>query len=314
MIAAGANVALIHGQTRRLDGAHEVEVRLYPLEKPKKRVLLYGKPAQRVADLMGHATTVMFSPEDLRIVRDGPVMRRRFLDMQLSQIRPSYLRALKTYLSVLERRNALLKQNRVAGVNDFANQLDTWDEQLAAACVPIVGARRWFLEELSRSAAEQYTAIAETPGETFSLSYSGPLSRTDTPYRDMLAGLHRTRAEDIQRLFTSFGPHRDDMSLTLCGRELRAFGSQGQMRTAVLSMKLGEIRLIENEMASRPRCFWTTCSASWTCAGAAQLLKSTEGVQTLITCTDRQDAADAHADAFLRVSQGEDGKACLSPA
>ena len=156
MIAAGANVALIHGQTRRLDGAHEVEVRLYPLEKPKKRVLLYGKPAQRVADLMGHATTVMFSPEDLRIVRDGPVMRRRFLDMQLSQIRPSYLRALKTYLSVLERRNALLKQNRVAGVNDFANQLDTWDEQLAAACVPIVGARRWFLEELSRSAVHSH--------------------------------------------------------------------------------------------------------------------------------------------------------------
>ena len=65
MIAAGANVALVHGQTRRLDGAHEVEVRLYPLEKPKKRVLLYGKPAQRVADLMGHATTVMFSAEDL---------------------------------------------------------------------------------------------------------------------------------------------------------------------------------------------------------------------------------------------------------
>ena len=314
MIAAGANVALVHGQTRRLDGAHEVEVRLYPLEKPKKRVLLYGKPAQRVGDLMGHATTVMFSPEDLRIVRDGPVARRRFLDMQLSQIRPSYLRALKTYLSVLERRNALLKQNRLAGVNDFANQLDTWDEQLAAACVPIVGARRWFLEELSRSAAEQYTAIAETPGETFSLSYAGPLSRTDTPYRDMLAGLHRTRAEDIQRLFTSFGPHRDDMSLTLCGRELRAFGSQGQMRTAVLSMKLGEIRLIENEMGEPPTLLLDDVFSELDVRRRSALLKSTEGVQTLITCTDRQDAADAHADAFLRVSQGEDGKACLSPA
>ena len=247
-------------------------------------------------------------------MRDGPVMRRRFLDMQLSQIRPSYLRALKTYLSVLERRNALLKQNRVAGVNDFANQLDTWDEQLAAACVPIVGARRWFLEELSRSAAEQYTAIAETPGETFSLSYAGPLSRTDTPYRDMLAGLHRTRAEDIQRLFTSFGPHRDDMSLTLCGRELRAFGSQGQMRTAVLSMKLGEIRLIENEMGEPPTLLLDDVFSELDVRRRSALLKSTEGVQTLITCTDRQDAADAHADAFLRVSQGEDGKACLSPA
>ena len=180
--------------------------------------------------------------------------------------------------------------------------------------MPIVGARRWFLEELSRSAAEQYAAIAETPGETFSLSYAGPLSRTDTPYRDMLAGLHRTRAEDIQRLFTSFGPHRDDMSLTLCGRELRAFGSQGQMRTAVLSMKLGEIRLIENEMGEPPTLLLDDVFSELDVRRRSALLKSTEGVQTLITCTDRQDAADAHADAFLRVSQGEDGKACLSPA
>ena len=314
MIAAGANAALIHGHTQRLDGAHEVEVRLYPLEKPRKRVLLYGKPAQRVGDLMGHATTVMFSPEDLRIVRDGPVARRRFLDMQLSQIRPSYLRALKTYLSVLERRNALLKQNRIAGVNDFANQLDTWDEQLAEACAPIVGARRWFLEQLSRSAAEQYAAIAETPGESFSLSYAGPLSRTDTPYRDMLAGLKRTRGEDIQRLFTSFGPHRDDMHLMLCGRELRAFGSQGQMRTAVLSMKLGEIRLIESEMGEPPALLLDDVFSELDVRRRSALLKSTEGVQTLITCTDRQDAADAHADVFLRVCQEEDGQARLSPA
>ena len=314
MIADGASVALVHGQTSRLDGAHEVEVRLYPLEKPRKRVLLYGKPAQRVGDLMGHATTVMFSPEDIRIVRDGPVARRRFLDMQLSQIRPGYLRALKTYLSVLERRNALLRQNRQEGVNDFANQLDTWDEQLAAACVPIVSARRWFLEELSQSAAAQYAAISENPEEAFALRYAGPLGRTDTPYRDMLSGLRRTRGEDIQRMFTAFGPHRDDISLLLCGRELRAFGSQGQMRTAVLSMKLGEIRLIENEMGEPPALLLDDVFSELDVRRRSALLKSTEGVQTLITCTDRQDAADAHADVFLRVCQEEDGQARLSPA
>ncbi|MEG2356705.1 MAG: hypothetical protein RSC40_07095, partial [Clostridia bacterium] len=85
-------------------------------EKPQKRVLLYGKPAQRISDMMGHATVVMFSPEDIRIVRDGPAARRRFLDMQLSQIRPSYLKALKGYLMVLESRNALLKKNKLEGV------------------------------------------------------------------------------------------------------------------------------------------------------------------------------------------------------
>ena len=81
---------------------------------------------QRIADLMGHATVVMFSPEDLRIVRDGPAARRRFVDMQLSQIRSGYVRALKTYLSVLESRNALLRQDKLQGVSDFANQLDAY--------------------------------------------------------------------------------------------------------------------------------------------------------------------------------------------
>ena len=307
MIATGKSVALVHGETQRIDGRHEVEVRLYPLEKPKKRVLLYGKPAQRIGDMMGHATVVMFSPEDIRIVRDGPAARRRFVDMQLSQIRPSYLRALKTYLNVLESRNALLKQNKLFGVSDFLAQLETWDEQLAAACVPIVNTRRWFLEELGQNAAAQYTAIAENPGETFALRYAGPLSQTETPYRDMLAGLKRTREEDMRRMFTAFGPHRDDVDMLLCGRELRAFGSQGQLRTAVLSMKLGEIRLIETEMGEPPTLLLDDVFSELDVKRRAALTKSTEGVQTLLTCTDRQDAADAHADVFLRESQGADG-------
>ena len=78
MIAEGAEAAFVHGETRRLDGRHDLEVRLYPQAKPQKRVLLYGKPAERITDMMGHATTVMFGPEDLRIVRDGPAARRRF--------------------------------------------------------------------------------------------------------------------------------------------------------------------------------------------------------------------------------------------
>ena len=104
------------------------------------------------------------------------------------------------------------------------------------------------------------------------------------------------------------------MSLMLCGRELRAFGSQGQVRTAVLSMKLGEIRLIENEMGEPPTLLLDDVFSELDVRRRSALLKSTEGVQTLLTCTDRQDAADAHADAFLCVSQGEGGMARLSPA
>ncbi|MEG0865072.1 MAG: DNA replication/repair protein RecF [Clostridia bacterium] len=307
MIAAGESVALVRGETMRLDGKHEVEVRLYPFEKPQKRVLLYGKPAQRISDMMGHATAVMFSPEDIRIVRDGPAARRRFLDMQLSQIRPSYLKALKGYLMVLESRNALLKKNKLEGVPDFITQLDTWDDQLAGAAVPIAQARRWFLGELSKNAAVQYTAISENADEPFELCYDSAFARSDTPHRTMLEGLHRCRREDMQRMYTCFGPHRDDMGLLLCGKELRAYGSQGQLRTAVLSMKLGEIQLIEAEMGEPPTLLLDDVFSELDLKRRNALLKSTEGVQTLLTCTDRQDAAGAQADVYLRVSQNEQG-------
>ena len=311
MIAEGESVAFIHGITQRLDGKHELEVRLYPLIKPQKRVLLYGKPAQRISDMMGHATTVMFGPEDLRIVRDGPAARRRFIDMQLSQIRPSYLKALKRYLTALESRNALLKAQRCGPAEELDAQLDVWDEQLAAAAVYVVEPRRWFLEELAVNAAAQYAAIAENPGETFEMRYVGPLATTETPYRQMLAGLKRTRGEDKMRMYTNYGPHRDDLALLLCGKELRAFGSQGQLRTAVLSMKLGEIQLIENEMGETPTLLLDDVFSELDARRRNALLQSARGVQTILTCTDKADAAGAKADAYFRVQADSTGHAKL---
>ena len=307
MIAQGQSVAMVRGETQRADGKHDVEVRLYPQEKPQKRVLLYGKPADRIADMMGHATVVMFSPEDIRIVRDGPAARRRFMDMQLSQIRPGYLRALKTYLNVLESRNALLKQDRLTGTADFDHQLDAWDEQLANAAAPVVGCRRWFLRELSRNAAEEYAAIAEDRDEVFSLGYQSALALSEAPAQDMLTGLRRARNEDRRRMYTTFGPHRDDMDLFLYGKDLRAVGSQGQLRTAVLSLKLGEIRLIEKEMGEAPALLLDDVFSELDARRRGALLRGASGVQTLITCTDRQDAAGARADQFLKVSRESDG-------
>ncbi|MEG0901867.1 MAG: DNA replication/repair protein RecF, partial [Clostridia bacterium] len=294
MIRAGEAAAAVHGETARLDGKHELEVRLYPSQKPQKRVLLYGKPVQRISELMGHATVVMFSPEDIRIVRDGPAARRRFLDMQLSQIRPSYLRALKAYLAVLDSRNALLKQHKLRGVQDFAIQLDTWDDQLARAAVAIVEARRWFLDALSKNAAAQYAAISACEGEPFTLCYAGALAQAPSPHQAMLEGLRRTRREDMQRMYTTYGPHRDDMGMQLCGRDLRAFGSQGQLRTAVLSMKLGEIALIDEELGEKPALLLDDVFSELDAKRRNALLRSTEGVQTFLTCTDKQDAAGAH--------------------
>ena len=110
-------------------------------------------------------------------------------------------------------------------------------------------------------------------------------------------------------MYTTFGPHRDDMNMLLYGKDLRALGSQGQLRTAVLSMKLGEIRLIEREMGETPALLLDDVFSELDARRRGALLRGASGVQTLITCTDRQDAAGAHADRFLKVSREADGSA-----
>ena len=307
MVQSGQDVACVKASTERLDGRHDIEVRLNPKEKPHKRLLLYGKPARRMGELMGHATVVMFSPEDLHIVRDGPQARRRFVDMQLCQIRPGYLNALKTYLEALENRNALLRRQKLEGVKGFSAQMDAWDEQLCQAAVPLVRNRQWFLKELSREAAAQYTLISENPEEPFLLRYHSPFAEDSNPDQTLGRLLEKSREEDVGRMFTWYGPHRDDLSMELCGVDLRAYGSQGQLRTAVLSMKLGEIRLIENEMGESPALLLDDVFSELDLRRRSALLAGTRDLQTVLTCTDKSDAADAHADVFLRVARGNDG-------
>ena len=310
-------MALVHGQTRRLDGAHAGGgVRLYPLEKPKKRVLLWRSPPSAWPIRWAMPPTVMFSPEDLRIVRDGPVMRERFPGYA-ALARSGPVAALKTYLGVLER-NALLNRTACRGQR-LCQSTTPGTGQLCRRVAHRGRAALVFWRELS--APQRRRAVyghCRNAGEAFSLSYAGP----SEPDRHALTGIclracTGTRAEDIQRLFTSFGPHRDDMSLTLCGRELRAFGSRGgRCARRCSGMKLGEIRLIEKRDGQPPTLLLDDVFSELDVRRRSALLKSTEGVQTLITCTDRQDAADAaRVDAFFaRVPGGRDGKACLSPA
>lgn len=311
MVMSGEELAGIAADTLRLDGRHSVEIRLVPKEKPCKKLLLGGKPARRIGDLMGHATAVMFSPEDLRIVRDGPSARRRFVDMQLSQIRPAYLNALREYLRCLELRNVLLRDEKLIGVEHFDAQLDTWDEQLVRAAVPVIRSRQWFLHNLSVEAAALYASIAESPSEIFSLDYSGLCAQEAEPGQKLLEALQKTRREDVGRMFTWYGPHRDDVVLRLCGKDLRAYGSQGQLRTAVLSMKLGEIRIIRNEMGEPPALLLDDVFSELDVKRRSALLRGAEGIQTFITCTDRGDAAEAKADCFLCVNRDADGFASI---
>lgn len=298
MIRRGQETAAVQLTVERRDGRHEVGVRLFENARRKKIVYVNGKTAPRVGELMGHATCVIFSPEDLALVKDGPQVRRRFLDMLLSQQQRAYFYALQTYMSALKQRNALLKQG------DF-RQLPAWDEQLAAAAAPVVRMRRQACRELNEKAKKHYLYIGGREEECFAMAYQGNLAQSADPGEDMLKGLAACRKEDMRRLTTCFGPHRDDIDLTLWGDPIKAFGSQGQIRTATLSMKLAAFDLLEAAQGEPPLLLLDDVLSELDPDRRRRLIAHIGRAQALLTCTDRGDFTGARPACVLQVKQGQ---------
>ena len=298
MILRDQETAAVQLSVERKDGRHEVGVRLFENARRRKIVYVNGKTASRIGELMGHATCVIFSPEDLALVKDGPQVRRRFLDMLLSQEQRSYFYALQTYTSALKQRNALLKQGDL-------RQLPAWDEQLASAAAPVVRLRREASVQLNQRAQTHYRYIGGKEEEVFTLSYQGPLADSDDPARDMLRGLNASREEDQRRQTTCFGPHRDELDLKLCGEALKSFGSQGQMRTAALSMKLAAFDLLEAIQGEPPLLLLDDVLSELDPDRRRRLIARIGRAQALLTCTDQADFIGARPACVLRVENGE---------
>ncbi len=302
LIRQGSLGGSVQVQVMRRDGRREVMVKLWAQQKRAKQIFLNGKPAARIGELMGHVNCVMFSPEDLELIKDGPVLRRRFMDMQLSQLRPSYFFALQKYVSTLNQRNALLRAMAAPGANkNPAGQLEVWDEQLAREGATITEHRRWFAEILKIEAGKNYEHISGSKEETFDAQYVGALLKADKLYETMLEGLYKSRREDMRRCVTHFGPHRDDLHLTIKGRDMKNFASQGQMRTAALALRLSQLTMMKLETGEAPVLLLDDVMSELDPKRRALLLDRIEGVQTFVTCTDRGDLSGAKAQAVVEV-------------
>ena len=297
MIRTGAESAAVQLTIAREDGLHDVGIRLYEAQRRKKLIYINGKTASRIGELFGHATAVMFSPEDLRIILDGPDGRRRYMDMLLCQRRPSYFYALQSYASALKHRNALLK-------SEDLRQLPVWDEALARAADPIVRLRRSLAGELDPLCREHYLFIGGRENEGMSIGYEGCLKDSGDVAGDMLLGLAAHREEDIRRQTTSFGPHRDDLSILLSGMDMRSFASQGQVRTAALSLRLSAFDLLEKTQGEPPLLLLDDVLSELDPDRRRRLLSRISGVQTLLTCTDPSDLTGAAPACVIRVAGG----------
>jgi DNA replication and repair protein RecF len=220
----------------------EVAISLYVDGERTRRVVEVDGSKRRAYDLPGHLRVTLFWPDDLGLVKAGPELRRRFLNQMLVQVEPGYARALSGLRRVLEQRNSLLKR-MAAGEGEGDSELDAWDKELVDVAGEIVRARTRAVEELGPEAARCHAEIGH--GERLEMSYEGPPD-------DLAEAVHNCRGEDLRRGSTSLGPHRDDLKLLLDGKEARAYGSQGQQRTAVVSLKLAEAALVTRRTGERP--------------------------------------------------------------
>jgi DNA replication and repair protein RecF len=255
--------------------AHVLEVAV-DRESGEKRIKVNGVPAQR-GQLLGRLVVVLAGPLDDEVVRGAPGYRRRVLDAALSQASPSYYFALTRYMRVIRQRNRLLQE----GAPEQA--LTPWDEQVVDLGAALIDRRRRFVQVLSARAGVRHARIAGG-GERLEVAYVCTAGSGEE--REALRrGLAARRAEELRRGRSLVGPHRDDLRLAVNGIDLRMFGSRGQQRTAVLSLRLAEAELLREELGEWPLVLLDDVLADLDPSRQALLLREVAGPQVILTHT-----------------------------
>ena len=248
------------------------------LKKNKaKGVAINGVPIKKARELFGIVNLVFFSPEDLNIIKNGPGERRRFIDLELCQLSSIYLTDLSNYNHIVNQRNKLLKD--LAFRQELMDTLDVWDFQMAQFGKKIVQAREAFIRKLNEIIQDINRNL--TGGrESLELIYE-PSVTAETIEQEIA----RNRERDLKLKLTTTGPHRDDFCVRVNGIDIRKFGSQGQQRTAALSLKMSEIYLVKEIMKDTPVLLLDDVLSELDNSRQNYLLNSIHDVQTIITCT-----------------------------
>lgn len=242
----------------------------------KKGIKIDGVKMKKTSELLERIFIIIFSPEDLKIVKDEPEKRRKFTDRELCQIKPGYFNDLNNYKKVLKQRNAYLKEENID-----TSVLDVWDYELAKYGIRIIKTRSEFIDKIDEISRQIHSRISGGK-ERLELKYE-PNVYAEEKFTEVLA---KNRGDDIRNRTTVRGPHKDDFKISADGIDLRKFGSQGQQRTAALSLKLSEIKLIEEEMGEKPLLLLDDVLSELDNDRQNYLIHSLGGNQLFITTTD----------------------------
>ena len=275
MIKLGEEEGHIRMHLEKKGVPHRIDMHLK--KNKTKGVAIDGIPIKKSTEIFGLMNVVFFSPEDLSMIKNGPGERRRFMDLELCQLNKLYLYYLSNYNKILNQRNNLLKQ--ISYNSSLNDTLDIWDRQLCEYGTKIIEGREQFLSEMNELVQEIHSTLSGGK-EKLSIGYEKNVSA-----ENMEETLRRSREQDIYRKVTGCGPHRDDISFFVGEENLKLFGSQGQQRTAALSLKLAEIELVRKKIGENPVLLLDDVLSELDRKRQHHLLNSMEGIQTLITCT-----------------------------
>ena len=301
LVRYGEEKADIKGISVSSYGWTSVEIEIS--KNKKKFIKINGVPILKVGELFGNINSVFFNPDELKLIKEAPGDRRRFLDVAISQMYKSYFYSLVRYNKILAQRNNLLKQESESVIRET---LPIWDRQFSDNAGKIVAKRNEFIRTLAPLAEEAHSYLT---GESERLEISADYKYTGSEEEiaeQIYAALKDSLEKDMRLKFTNVGPHRDDLKIHINGEDVKIYGSQGQKRTAALSIKLAETEIIKRHAGEYPVLILDDVLSELDKERQKRLLDRLSGVQTLLTATHLDsDVFDGREYETIVINQGK---------
>lgn len=258
------------------DGKIKIEI------EKRKRIFVNSIKLKKLSELLGNVHIVIFTPDDIEILKGGPQKRRHFLDVMISQLKPNYMHVLSLYNKTIEQRNNYLRQ--IKEQNKDENLLDIWDEKLVEYAVKIYEYRKEFINKIAEKIEDIHNKITKNK-EKIKIEYI-----SECEERAAFDRLLKSRRKlDIIKGFTTKGIHRDDFVIYINGRPVNVYGSQGQHRTAILSLKLSELNVVYDEIGEYPILLLDDFMSELDEQRKKNFLENIRNAQVIITCTEKID-------------------------
>ena len=281
----------------RLDKRIDISI----LKDGKKAIQINKIKIKKIGELFGNFNVVMFSPEDLKIIKDSPGVRRKFIDMELCQLNPKYYYNLVQYNKVLNERNSILRNRNIN-----KEILDVYDIQLVEFGYNIIIDRLEYIKKLNKYSAKIHSDITSGK-EKIEFKYISTIKDLKNIKENFYSLLEKNRVRDFERGVTSIGPHRDDFTVLINDIDTKSYGSQGQQRTAVLTIKFSSLKIIKELTGEHPVLLLDDVLSELDFSRKRYILSTIGDIQTIITCTGIEDLYE-YLDDKSKVFKVKDGE------